>query len=112
MLEGPQTNNLLCPLCWKRDKKTVIMDYDEQHAFWRCPSCNTEVWPDDLKLKELQQQIKSKKLEQQMKEASKRSLYPDPLPLVPIINPKKRSSNKAGKKRTKPIKKKKFYELI
>lgn len=99
-----------CPVC--REKKiNISMILDENKDFWRCPLCWTEVWPDENKLKELVQEIKSKILEKKMKEASKHSIYPDPLPLVPIVDPSKRRSGKSGKSRKKQVNKLRFYEL-
>ncbi len=100
-----------CPICAVKGDNKSKMELDTDKAFWRCPKCWTEVWVDSLRLKQIKQEQKSRDLEQQMRKALKHSIYPEPLPPVPIIDRNSRSSSKSGK-RKKPIKKLKTYELI
>ena len=45
---------MLCPLC-----KTKMQEV-EQMAFWRCPECKGEWWPDDGEYRAAQEKVKVK----------------------------------------------------
>ena len=103
-----EEKEIACPIC------DSITEYRRKEKFWVCPTCNTEVWPDEMKLKEVSRLDKAAKdaelFRQQLRWRVGGSLAKDPLPCVAVINPKK-SSSKVGRRRKKKPKQEGKYWL-
>ena len=96
-----------CPLC-----KGVYMKYNKKYQFWSCPECHAEVWPDVDNIKKNQEQLEENRRIQEYRDFCKWAvgsvLHKEILSLVPVAIIK---SSKSGKKRKKPLKKLKPWEV-
>ncbi len=85
-----------CPIC------EATMDYFRKQNYWKCPVCGTEVWPDDVLLKEVARKERELSSAEQLREQIRWAVggrVSDPLPSGPAD--KKKSSSKSGRRRKK-----------
>lgn len=78
-----------------------VMIYDRK-GFYTCPRCGGEFWPDEEKKKEIEREQAAIEEEESIREQCRRTLhcrYTEVMPLVPVVDPKKRNSQKSGRKR-------------
>lgn len=102
---------LLCPICLSKCED-VIMDYDKEKNYYKCPYCKTETWPDNDRMDFMDEQKKMDDYIAQINEQARMAVggrYTDVKSMVPTRG--KGGGSSAGKKRKKPVKLKKNYWL-
>jgi len=83
------------------------MQYHEKEEFWKCPSCGGEFWDDQEKLKEYLSEQRNREASEQLRKQLLNSIgkrYTEVMP-TGYVPCKKKSSSKSGRKRKKPLKK-------
>lgn len=99
---------LHCPRCGE------VMIYEQEQDFWRCPRCCGEWWEDESKVRFIESEKREKEDKEKLRWQLRWSLakgYTEVLPLGGAIGYKGRG-NKSGRKRKKPVKKRRPWEII
>lgn len=98
---------MICQIC--RDQgEDVLMDYDKQYNFWRCPVCHTETWIDEKRIEVIRTEKKTAELIETVNKQMRWAVggrFTEVKSLVPATDPKKKGGSKSSRKR-KPAEKK------
>lgn len=105
-----------CSVCKASENIDVLTNYDSKNDFYKCPRCGTEIWIDQEKLQMIYTQKKTEELMNRLNEQVRWAVggrFTEVKSLVPVLNRKKRSGSKNGRRRKKPVKRLKrnlFYD--